>query len=160
MSAYDDLKTLNRGYNVLQTTEEYPLEARVSLGFPSGGPERRTARLRIEEPKSGIQFVEVELSMEAFGMMMTGLQGVAGRMDIRNAENVGKKYEWDQTMEVYPAELEKAAWDERKRVIGDWLKKNVRRKGWYLRPDLDSQGSFYKDKDGTHYARVMHYRWV
>jgi hypothetical protein len=146
-------------YKVLPVDPKwYPLKGTITIGRVSGGEEGGSIRISLCDKLSHIEFAEIELSIEAFGMVISGMGSVEGRMVVRGLQNVGKKREWRTEDVLLPETL--SAYSDRK-PIREWLKANAQRKGWYLDTYLGSRDSVFTDpKTKDVFARVGYVRWV
>jgi hypothetical protein len=143
-------------YKVFPTDKWYPMKGTVSISRTTGGSTDSSVRISVRDELSGIEFVEIELSVEAFGSAITGLSSVKGRMLVNGLKHVGKKHERTTAKIEIPKEL----YSNRPK-IKKWLEENAQREGWILSTYLGSQNSIVADyKEDKHYANISYHRYV
>jgi hypothetical protein len=62
-------------------------------------------RMEIEDATSGIRFIELEIPMEAFAYLVSGLHGVEATATLRGIENVGMKHEQKTELIMTPDDI-------------------------------------------------------
>ena len=55
----------------------------------------------IEDRKSGTQFTEIEMSLEAFTLAITGMTGQPCTFELRGIEHIGKSRQWKKCLVPY-----------------------------------------------------------
>lgn len=140
------------------------VSVRVSKCMNSRGPD--TMNLVIEDKVSGIQFLEIEMSMEQFGKLLAGGSLVDMQAELRGLENIGKKREYERasqfiTREDYNAITGSLKYDDQKRALGQWLKDNHSRDGWHTETYLGSRDSIrYSNNDDGYFLNFAYSRYV
>lgn len=129
-------------------TQKLQVEVRAGR-IHCGAVQEDYINLSIEDSNSGIQFVEIELSMENFAKMMTG-STVKAQAEMRGLEYVGKVREYEGakitiTDAEYNALTVGAKWSNEKEELQQWLKVNHQREGWLLSSYLGSRDSITRD---------------
>lgn len=146
-------------------TQELDIEIRLSK-CTSNRPPYDTMNITVEDKLSGIQFLEVELSIEQFGKLLSGGTFVDAKGEVRGLQNLGKKYEHKRgsvTMPdaTYHALVKDTKFSDQKQILGDWLRANAAEEGWHINAYLGSQGSIvnsYETK--SHTLNFSYYRYV
>ena len=69
------------------------IKANVSISRRYGARNGDTISISIEDASSGIQFVDIEMTPEDFGLAVTGLSSMPATGEVRGLDNVGKKHE-------------------------------------------------------------------
>lgn len=100
-------------------------------------------RIRIRDDASRVEFVEVALTMEAYGYVLTGLSEQDAELTVRNLQWVGKKRVNERREVVCPI----ASYD--RDFLSAWLKENAKEDGWIVDTYLGSQNSFSRAEGGT-----------
>lgn len=96
--------------------------------------------ISIEDVSSGIQFAELELSAEAFGLAITGLSYREADLTVRGLQYIGKR----RVTEKRTIECPLATYDRTK--LESWLRENAQEEGWIVNTYLGSQPSVsYKE---------------
>ena len=111
--------------------------------------------LRIEDLTSRIEFVEVQVKLQDFSEILTGLGHVSCSAEVHNLENVGKFYEHKQI--EFPLPGLGAYANNREEAITESEKHCP--EGWECSSYFGSQNSFFF-KDSKTWARCSIYRWV
>lgn len=97
----------------------------------------------IEDSNSHIEFVEVELTLEDYAMIITGLSSVAGEVTYRGLDCVGK------TRVTEPRRVKSGVSGCDKEEHKKWLEENCREEGWRLNSYLGSQRSLSYENGKT-----------
>jgi hypothetical protein len=100
--------------------------------------------IRIHDSASGTEFVDIQMTLENYALLITGLSRVEATGDVRGLDRVGKHRVIEQRSVVCPLV---DVWD--KKVFRQWLIENCQEEGWELNSYLDSQTSVSNNKDGT-----------
>lgn len=91
--------------------------------------------IAIQDNNSRSEFVEVKLSLEDYGKLITGLSSVEGEAEYRKLDCVGKIKVVEARSVVCPINTFDKA------VLGRWLVENCQEDGWKLNTHLGSQKS-------------------
>ncbi len=109
---------------------------------------RDNVNIRIHDNASGIEFVDIQMTLENYAMLITGLSRVDATGEVRGLDKVGKQRITEARSTVCPIK----GYD--KKVFQQWLIDNCQEEGWELNSYLGSQSSMGLDKDGE---RVLNY---
>lgn len=104
--------------------------------------------LRIHDSASGIEFVDIQLTLENYAMLITGLSRVEATGEVRGLDKVGKTRIIEKRSVVCPL----GGYD--KKVFQQWLIDNCQESGWELDSYLGSQSSMAVNDKGE---RVLNY---
>ena len=137
-------------------SEDRKLKGKITISRRSGGAGGSSVGLAIYDPLSGIQFVDMEFSMEAWGNAVTGLGNTEGEMEVRGLQYVGLKRIWQDFIVEVPDHLLPAY--SHKEELVEYARSLVR-EGWMLDPYLGSQKSFFQ-KEGKTHARMHIFKFV
>lgn len=129
-------------------------KAKISISRPTWSDGRKAIVISVEDDDAGIQFLELEMSLEDFAECVTGLHGCDANMKFRGLENVGKKQERD-TIEF---KMPDCSYKEQEKIAYEQAKLNTP-EGWIASSYFGSEGSFFT-KDGENWARTSIHRWV
>jgi len=102
-----------------------------------------TVRIAVRDEASRIEFVELSMSLEAFGSVVTGLGARPAEMDVRGLEHVGKKQVTERREVLCPL------CEYNRRVLQEWLWLNAQEDGYTLNSYLGSQDSVQHTENGT-----------
>ena len=112
--------------------------------------------IRVECAKSGIEFVEIELTPEQLSSALSRLAYTPCKsVEVRGLDKINKKHECKN----YEFKLPECDWVSRKEVAIETVQELLKDSEWM--PDLhfNSRGSFFT-KDGVEWARATIRRWV
>lgn len=102
--------------------------------------DHEAVNISIEDVSSGIQFAELELSAEAFGLAITGLSYREADLTVRGLQYIGKR----RVTEKRTIECPLTTYDRTK--LESWLRENAQEEGWIVNTYLGSQPSVsYKE---------------
>lgn len=104
--------------------------------------------LRIHDGASGIEFVDIQLTLENYAMLITGLSRVEATGEVRGLDKVGKTRVIEKRSVVCPI----GGYD--KKVFQQWMIDNCQEEGWELDSYLGSQSSMALNDKGE---RVLNY---
>lgn len=104
--------------------------------------------LRIHDAASGIEFIDIQLTLENYAMLITGLSRVEATGEVRGLDKVGKTRIIEQRSVVCPL----GGYD--RKVFQQWLIDNCQEEGWELDSYLGSQTSMHLNDKGE---RVLNY---
>jgi len=109
----------------------------------------------IRDEASKTDFVEVELSLEKYALVLTGLSQVSGEMEVYDLDRVGKtKVRVPRTKTIPRIEGDRKAYCV-------WLKEHAQEPGWILDAGLSSQESiFHHHSEGTVTLNYAVYKYV
>lgn len=107
--------------------------------------------LEIRDTVSGIEFLDVQTSLEDFAKMITGLGHVEWTGEIRGLEYIGKTRVTEDREIVCPLKT----YDRERQE--QWLVDNAQEPGWILNSYLRSRASVTTNKNGQ---TVLHYSVV
>lgn len=110
------------------------LKAKVTISRTNWN-DRETVSISIEDVNSGIQFAELELSLESFGQAVTGLSYREADLTVRGLEYVGKHRVTEQRTIECPLST------YNRYELENWLRDNAQEDGWILSTYLGSQSS-------------------
>ena len=91
--------------------------------------------IRVEDETSRIEFLDVGMTLEDFGSLITGLAYRPASGEVRNLENVGKVLKREQRTAEYPGT------EYNKEIIRAWLLESHQEPGWTIDSYLGSQTS-------------------
>jgi len=112
--------------------------------------------IRVKDEEAGIEFLDLEVSLEEFANALTGMGMVPANMEVRGIENVGKRIE--RMTFTFPLP-EYTTYKDRKRIAAQ-VAQEVAPEGWTASSYFGSQESFFTGEDGLIHARTSLYRWV
>lgn len=116
-----------------------PLKAKVTISRVSYHDCEKVV-ISIDDVSSGIQFAELELSAEAFGLAITGLSYREADLTVRGLQYIGKR----RVTEKRTIECPLTTYDRTK--LESWLRENAQEEGWIVNNYLGSQTSVsYKE---------------
>lgn len=115
------------------------MKAKVSISRDSSD----RVNIRIQDCASRIQFVELSLSVEDYGYLITGLSNQEAEMEVRGLENVGKRSVTEPRVILCPVK------SYSKEVLQQWLLDYAQEEGWTIDTYLGSQGSITHKEDGV-----------
>jgi hypothetical protein len=130
-------------------------KAKLSISRPSYSDGSKKIAIRVMDTEARIEFLEIEIDLEAFSECITGLGHCGCEMEVRGLQNVGKKIENMPIVFEVPEEF------RYKGKCGgvDSLAKKATPYGWECSMYFGSQTSFFS-KDGKDFARTTASRWV
>lgn len=97
----------------------------------------------LRDEASGIQFVDMQMTMENYAQLVTGLSHVEIEGEVRGLENVGKRKIRESRSVVCPLDT----YDKEK--LREWLLANKAEDGWEIEAYLGSQDSVRSMNGGT-----------
>ena len=109
--------------------------------------------ISIEDANSHIEFVEVELTLTDYAMIITGLSSVGGEVTYRGLDCVGK------TRVTEPRRVKSGVYGCGKEEHRKWLEENCQEEGWKLNSYLGSQRSLSYE-DGETVLNYSVYKYV
>ena len=115
------------------------MKARVTISRDSSDH----VNIRIVDNASRIQFVEVSLSVEQYGYLITGLSEQECEMQVRGLDKVGKHRVSESRTIFCPIR------SYNKETLVQWLVDNAQEEGWTLDTYLGSQSSIKHREDGV-----------
>ncbi len=125
------------------------MKGNISIGRDS----RDCINITVRDEKSSITFVEVKMTPEQFGMVITGLSMVDIEFEVRGLESVGKEKITESRTIEYPH----GGYDRKE--MEEWLKENVKEDGWKVNSYLGSRGSIYYVNNKT-FIKYSVYKFV
>ena len=112
--------------------------------------------ITIQDRSSGVQFVDLRMTIESFGEMLLGRCSLENcSFEVRGTEFVGKVKDHKEIIIPMPA---KVAWANRA-AVAESIGNKMLSDGWMISDTFGSQGSFYTD-GGKEYARAHVVRYV
>ena len=130
------------------------MKSKVTISRPSFSSGKEIISLTVKDVSSKIRFLELEIKLDDFAKILTGLSEVECDMKIRGLEFVGKKKE----MKNFEFLVGVQEYSNRKESAFS-IAKGLVQSGWFVREYFDSKGSFFI-KDGEDWARTIIYRYV
>ena len=127
----------------------------VSICRTNSNMEKDYVSIEIKDSLSSSSFLKLKMSMEEFGLMMTGLSCCQAEGEVRNISNIGKKMEHTTLLVTLDKD---PGFDKRKEVATKAAKEQCP-EGWILSDTFNSRNSFF-EKDDIRYARATIRRWV
>lgn len=116
-----------------------PLKAKVTISRVSYHDCEKVV-ISIDDVSSGIQFAELELSLESFGQAVTGLSYRDADLTVRCLEHVGKLRITEKRIIECPLSTYS------RYELESWLRENAQEEGWIVNNYLGSQTSIsYKE---------------
>lgn len=122
--------------------------------------------VNLRDATSGINFAEVKVSLEDFMEALTGLGYVHCKAEVRGLEHLGKKKERERASVVISDDEYAIVTDQIKNyeaikvALGNWLKANHSKEGWFVDTYLGSQGSIGHTNSGGRALNFAYYRYV
>jgi hypothetical protein len=146
-----------KGEVMRKVGEERELPVVVRFSRLMSNRDGDTMCLSLECRTSGIEFAEIEMSMEQFGKLVAGCCDVRLEAELRGLEFVGKKLVRERRSVKCPLTEYSAG----NNVYAKWLTDNCQEEGWMLDTYLGSQGSVVKKYDEP-FSRVNYavYKYV
>lgn len=112
--------------------------------------------IRVKCDKSRITFLELELTLEEYAQVITGLSEVEVSGVVRGLQSVGKEKIGEPRSVVLP----KGLYNYDKKPVVEYLEKNHQEEGWTLDLYLGSQESITHDQHtGDYTANYTVYRY-
>ncbi len=108
---------------------------------------------RIECQESGIQFVDMDITMEQFGALISGSYTRGLTANVSGLEKVGKKH----VREVREVFCPITTYDREK--LREWLEENAQEDGYEISTYLGSKDSV-KSVDGGQILRYSVHKWI
>jgi hypothetical protein len=130
-------------------------KAELSISRPSYGDGRKKISILVNDSEARIEFLEIEIDLEAFSECITGLGHCDCEMEVRGLQNVGKKIENMPIVFEVPKELRYS----RNKYKIQTLAEKATPDGWHCSTYFGSQNSFFS-KDDKDFARTTASRWV
>lgn len=119
--------------------------------------------LEFEEEVSGINFLNIQMSLKDFGDLLSGYGGVKLKAEIRNVENLGKTFKHEPRSVVLPKEesqrIGALKYDRKDGAYRHYLETHCQEEGWKLDTYLGSRESIVHTGGGT-MLNYRVYRWV
>lgn len=115
---------------------------------------RDGVRIYLRDDTSRIIFVEAELTLEDYALLITGLSEVEANATYRDLSNVGKK----KIIEKRSIETPFESYDRDK--LERWLIDNCQEHGWFLNSYLRSQSSLGEGENGGTKLHYSVYKYV
>lgn len=110
--------------------------------------------IELTDPLSRIQFVDAEMTLEAFASAITGLSYVEMNAELRGLEHVGKVRVTEARKVYCPLKT----YD--RRTLEKWLEDNMQEEGWMLNSHLGSRDSMSYAKNAGKNLHYFVYRFV
>lgn len=110
--------------------------------------------ISIQDDASWAEFVEVELTLESYAQLITGISSVEGNAEYRNLDVVGK------TKIVEPRKVRSGVKSYDKKDHQKWLNENCQEEGWILNDRMSSQRSVVRDTEGNTWLNYSVYKFV
>jgi hypothetical protein len=129
------------------------VKVKMTITRPSYGDNKQRISITVTDNASHIQFLDLEMKLDDFACMMTGLAHVEAIGEARGLENVGKTKESKELIFELPNDTYSA------REVAPKTCQNFADPGWTASPYFNSQNSFFK-KDDKQFARTHQYRFV
>ena len=130
-------------------------KAKLTISRPQRSNGKRMISITVRDSDAGIEFLEIDISLESFAECITGLAYAECDIEFSGLENVGKQIERD-TIEF---EIPEYIYFGTRKEIAYKLAKETAPDGWIVSNYFGSQSSFFR-KDGKDYARTSISRWV
>lgn len=134
------------------------IEVKLGMSRANTG-EDSYMRMEIEDASSGIRFVELEIPMEAFAYLVSGLHGIDAKCELHNIENVGTQQEHKTEVITIPKDMPCKV-DDNPELIEDLLSP-YEVDGWkaYV-SDLFNIHNRTRDINGDFRQKVSFHRFV
>ena len=107
----------------------------------------------VKDESSGIEFLNLKMSLASFALSITGLSEVECEATVKNLVNVGKTKVTEKRSVVCPIET----YD--KQTLSQWIGNNCKEDGWEISTYLGSQSSIVY-KDNTTILNYSVYKYV
>jgi hypothetical protein len=130
-------------------------KAELSISRPSYGDGRKKISILVNDSEARIEFLEIEIDLEAFSECITGLGHCDCEMEVRGLQNVGKKIENMPIVFEVPKELRYKGKCDGVNMLAE----KATPAGWKCSMYFGSQTSFFS-KDDKYFARTTASRWV
>jgi hypothetical protein len=92
--------------------------------------------IAVEDATSHVRFLELEMTLEAFAMAITGHGYMDAAGEVHGLEVVGKRRIAEDRQAIYPG-----SYIDKRDAMSAWLEANCQEDGWILDTYLGSQGS-------------------
>ncbi len=112
------------------------MEQKILVSMGLSRTNRDEIYIYIKDEQSRTTFLEMDLSLEVFAKLVTGLHQSDIPVTVRGLEYVGKSKISENRKVIYPG----SKYDS-KEIIKEWLVTNCQEDGWILDDYLGSQGS-------------------
>jgi len=129
------------------------MKGNITISRPSYGDGRKLITIQVKDRESVTRFLDIEMELDKFAELLTGLSEVEIDFKVRDLERVGKVRE-EETIEFRIG----SGFNDRKKVAIEEAKKHTP-DGWICDNYFGSQTSFFV-KDDISYARTTIKRWV
>lgn len=121
--------------------------------------------LSIEDDKSGIEFLSIDIPYETWGRLIAANMSHDVNVEVRGLEQLGKQRETINAVVEIPTEvfdkITVGGWDERQEKVADYVDANHSIPGWINSRYFGSQNSISRDyKSGMTILRFSRTRWV
>lgn len=114
-------------------------------------------RIEIEDKASGIRFVNVKITPEQLGLLVTGRSFIPCEMEVRSLQYLGKTYVSERRSLTVPQTTFKSYFFD-KNELSAYLVENAQEDSWLINPYLGSQASIsYHDGNVTLNYSVFKY---
>jgi len=114
--------------------------------------------ISIKDELSRITFLNLEISYENFGKLMSGLSCVDCDFKIKEINKIGKKKITNELIFEMPEGYE---YENRKTIACDIVNHGIKigHEGWEIKDSLNSKNSFYS-KDDIEYCKMNIAKWI
>ena len=129
------------------------MKGKITIGRPHYGCGKEAISIQIEDHKSGIRFLDIELPLDGFAKALTGLSFVECEFKTRSLEFIGKTKE---TKEI-EFQISGGFHNRKESAVMEAAIKTP--KGWICSNYFNSQNSFFL-RDNEDWARTSIYRYV
>lgn len=123
------------------------LKGKISISRWSG-PDGPGIGIRIQDELSGIEFVDADMTIEEYGLLISGLASRPIEMEVRGLQNVGKKRIHEKRHASISEEFLKAngyaRYGDHKtktKTYEQYIDEHLQQEGWVVSSYLGSQGS-------------------
>jgi len=119
---------------------------------------RNSVGIEIKDDNSRIKFLDIEMSCENFGKLLSGMSYIECDFEIKDINKVGMKKIVEEMIFEMPDYYE---YENRKFIAYNIVKNGieVKNQGWEINDSLNSKDSFYEE-DGIEYCKMRIAKWV
>ena len=129
------------------------MKGKLTIGRQTYGDGRKSISIQVEDAKSRVRFLDIEISCEDFAQVLTGLSCVECEIEVRNLGAVGKTKSTIKVEAVMPS----CNYDQRTKVAYEACKLATP-EGWKTTSYFGSKDSFFYDGK-VEMAKTTAVRW-
>ena len=130
------------------------MKGSITISRPSFGDDRQKISIQVKDKSSNVRFLEVEIDLDTFSKVLTGLSEQECELTVRDLQFVGMKKE----RMPFSFKMPKHDYSNRKEIANKYAE-NALTDGWIFNGYLGSQDSFTGSGDDI-YCNSTIYRYV